>query len=463
MRQKFFMGALMGLALAAGVSCSSEAPVDEEQNVLQIGDPTYATFKVFFNSADTRAAGDDNADPVEQTISEIHFYIFSGGVLERQVKQIVTPGQTDGIPVPVSTGTKTIYAVTTGILEGNEEIVERKTKAADFEKILVSAICDNKISGAVNIAAPNHFVMVGKESRVYITKCTEEEAALENPVKIGIDRAAAKVQVVYPDNSTGAGSENTAVAVSPVLDATFSNPLYDVAQSIKQMCVYSDLAKNVFSPIGTNDNGTGTYTGFSQVTAGSMQFISAPKTANPAFEVNRYTGEVVTENPVTGNSTFAVVKLTCSPKNVYGGKTLSNGTFYVIAYNYKTSGTWSFVSGEDRKLVYFASATDAEAYKNAQGDVLSNYSVYEYPNGAAYYRIDIVHDMDLDDGDSELHRILRNNYYRAKVKEIDGLGSPTVEGLVPEDPDTPIQKDSYLSAEITVNPWYAHEWDVNLE
>lgn len=461
MRQYFFMAALTGLALAARVSCSSEAPVEEEQNVLQIGDPTYATFKVYLNNAQTRAAGDDNADAVEQTISEINFFIFSGGVLERQVKQLVTAGQNEGIPVPVSTGTKTIYAVTTNILEENEEIVEKKTKAADFEKILVSAICDSKVPGAFNIASPNHFVMVGKESRVYITKCTEEEAALENPVKIGIDRAAAKVQVVYPDNST-ASTENTSVAVSANLNASFGNPLYDVAQSIRQMCVYTDITKNVYSPVGVTD-GTGTYSGFSPVSAETMQFIAAPKTANPAFEVNRYTGEVVTENPVTGNSTFAVVKLTCSPKSVYGEKQLSNGTFYVLAYNYKTSGTWSFVSGEDRKVLYFASTNDAEAYKNAQGDVLSNYSVYEYPNGAAYYRIDLVHDMDLDDGDTELHRILRNNYYRAKVKEISGLGSPTVEGLVPEDPDTPIQKDSYLSAEITVNPWYAHDWDVNLE
>lgn len=462
MRKNLFLGALAGLALIGGISCSSEAPVEEEQNVLQLGDPTCATFNVYFNNAQTRAAGDDNADAVEQTISEIHFYIFSGGVLERQVKQLVTAGQTDGIPVPVSTGTKTIYAVTTNILEGNEEIVEKKTKAVDFEKILTSAICDTKVARAFNIAASNHFVMIGKESRVYITKCTEEEASLENPVKIGIDRAAAKVQVVYPDNSTGANTENTAVSVSPLLNANFSNPLYDVAQSIKQMCVYTDITKNVYSPIGTTD-GTGTYTGFSPVSSETMQFISAPKTANPAFEVNRYTGEVVTENPVTGNSTFAVVKLSCSPKNLYDGKSLTNGTFYVLAYNYKTSGTWSFVSGEDRKVLYFASSTDAEAYKNAQGEVLSNYTVYEYPNGATYYRIDLVHDMDLDDGDTELHRILRNNYYRAKVKEIDGLGSPTVEGLVPEDPDTPIQKDSYLSAEITINPWYAHDWDVNLE
>lgn len=459
MRKKLYLGAVAGLALLSVASCSSETPLDEEQNVLQIGDPTYASLNVYINTADTRAGGDDNADAVEQTIKEINFYIFSGNVLERTHKQMVT-GKPENIPVPISTGTKTIYAVTTNILDDNEDIKERSTTASNFEKILVSALCNDRTGSGKNIATPNNFLMIGKQTRVYITKCTEEEAAKENPVKIGIDRGAAKVQVIYPDNSVG-NSENTSVEVSPLVNASFSNPSFDVAQSIKRMCVYTDMSKNVWSPIGTID-GTGTYTGFNEVTTTGMAFIAAPKTANADFNFNKYTGECVTENPVTGNSSFAVVKLTCSPKSVYNGSSLTDGTFYVLAFNYKTSGTWSFVTGEDKKMLYFATRNEAEAYRNAAGVALDNYTVYEYANGITYYRIDLVHDMDTDDG-SELHRIMRNNYYRAKVKEIDALGSPTVEGLVPEDPDTPIQKDSYLSAEITVNPWYAHDWDVNLE
>lgn len=461
MRKRLFMGALAGLALVGVVSCSSETPQDVEQNVLQLGDPTFANLSVYIKTAETRADADDTTDPVEQVVSEINFFIFSNGVLEKHHKQMISSDIPENVAVPVSTGTKTIYAVTTGILDNNDAVKEKLTTSAKFEEILMSALCNDRSTG-VNIATSRKFVMIGKETKVYITKCTEEEAAKENPVKIGIDRAAAKVQVIYPDNSNSTGVENTAVVIEPNLNARFINPYFDVAQSIKQMRLITDASKSAWSPIGTKD-GTGTYSGFNEVNSSSLSFIAAPRVSNPGFESNKYTGECVTENPVTGNSSFAVVKIKCEPKSIYNNASLTDGTFYVLAYNYKTSGTWSFVSGEDKKMLYFATNSEAEAYKNTNGIALENYSVYQYINGITYYRIDLVHDMDLNDGGTELHRILRNNYYRARVKSIEALGSPTVEGLVPEDPDTPIQKDSYLSAEITVNPWTAHDWDVNLE
>ncbi len=102
MRKKLYLGAVAGLALLSVASCSSETPLDEEQNVLQIGDPTYASLNVYINTADTRAGGDDNADAVEQTIKEINFYIFSGNVLERTHKQMVSR-KPENIPVPIYT------------------------------------------------------------------------------------------------------------------------------------------------------------------------------------------------------------------------------------------------------------------------------------------------------------------------------------------------------------------------
>ncbi len=465
MKKTIFASMLMGVMLAMGTSCSSEVPTGGEENRLQLGDPSFATFTVFINTGETRAGGDDNADVVEQTISEVNFYIFSGGVLEKTHKQVVTD-QAAPIPVAVSTGTKTIYAVTTGILDGNRNIIEQTTTASDFEKTLLSALCDDKTEGGINIATRNKFLMIGKQTQIYISKCTEQEAADENPVKIGVDRAAAKVQVVYPDDSTGPESENGAVQVAAVINASFSNPEFDVAQTIKQMRLRidpsnSDLTKRTFSPIGEND-GTGTYTGLNPVSSDKMAFIPASRSANADFSSNKYTGECVAQTPVSGNSTFAIVRLACKPKAIYGDKNLSEGTFYVLGYHYDDTATWSFLTADDKKIIYFASTEDAEAYKTAAGVSLESYKVYEYMNGLCYYRIDLVHDMDTDEG-TEIHKIIRNNYYRAKVKKIDALGSPDVEGLVPGNPDTPIQKDSYISAEITVNPWFPHDWDVTLE
>lgn len=465
MRKNIFAGLMLGAYIAMATGCSSEAPLGGEENKLQLGEPSFATFNVFINTGDTRAGDDENADAVEQKISEINFFIFSGGILEKIHKHIVTE-QADPVPVSISTGTKTVYAVTTGILDDNEIIEERTTSASDFEKILVSALCDDRTEGGVNIAKQNKFLMIGKQTQVYITKCTDEEAAIENAVKIGVDRAAAKVQVIYPDNSTSPEVENTAVKIAQSVNAAFTYPEFDVAQTAKRMYLRidpnnSNPSLRTYSPI-VYDESTGRYDGINPVSSDKMDFIQAPKSANADYECNKYAGECVTQTPVTGNSTFAVVRLTCKPKAIYEGKTLTEGTFFVLAHTYEDTGTWSFLTGDDRKMLYFASADDAEAYKAERGEVLSAYHVYEYTNGICYYRIDLVHDKDTPDG-TELHKIMRNNYYRANVTKIDALGSPNVEGLVPGNPDTPIEKDSYLSAEIIVKPWTVHGWDTTLE
>lgn len=106
-------------------------------------------------------------------------------------------------------------------------------------------------------------------------------------------------------------------------------------------------------------------------------------------------------------------------------------------------------------MIYFASETDAKKYitDNKLG---SDYKAYKYDKGQSYYRVNLMNDPESEDL-SLKYRVVRNNYYRVNITAIKALGAPTGTGVVPTDPETPIEQDSWMAAEITVKPWTAHE------
>lgn len=453
MQKKVIFSALLDLALTMG-SCSSDQPLGAEQNRLEKGDPTYTAFSIRMNKSTSRAAlDDDNADPVEQTISDINIYVFSGGVLEVQATPEINEYVT--VPVAVSTGEKIIYAVSTDLLNGENALTftEETTLLKDFEATLFNSLAEK-------IAESDAFTMIGS-TRAVITKCTEAEAQA-NPIKIEVDRAATKVQVKYGNN----------VEVRPTINATFAEASFALAQQARQMYVKRG---NLYTPTGTKVKDNGTYPGFvgipNDYATATNYFIDAVDAYDPAYDKNKYAAECVVESPVTGNVTFALVRLRCTPTGkLYGNKNLpSDKSFWVAARNDAKTATWIFASDEEYKLVYFASENDAKSFitDNKLG---SDYKAYKYDKGYAYYRVNIIHNVNVsEDGEAvetpltEKYRMERNNYYRANITAIKALGAPTGPGVVPTDPDTPIEQDSWLAAEIDTKPWTMHERDYELQ
>lgn len=130
--KKAILPALAGAMLFLG-ACSSEEPVKPEAS-LQKGEPTCTAFSIKMNTPSARAVeDDDNADAVEQSITDINIYIFSGGVLEVMSKPEINDYVT--VPVAVSTGKKVIYAVATDLLDGDNaiEFTEESTLLTTFE------------------------------------------------------------------------------------------------------------------------------------------------------------------------------------------------------------------------------------------------------------------------------------------------------------------------------------------
>lgn len=434
-----FLSLLSGLALLAG-ACSSENAVEPTENRIVKGEPSYASFSIRM-AKPTRAESDNNADQCEQNINTINIYIFSAGVLETSATPEIDSDVT--VPVAVSTGEKIIYAISSEKL--GLEVENEITTLATFEKQLFDAL-------ASNIAEEDNFVMIGREKATVI-KCTPAEAT-KNPVKINVDRAAAKLQVMFKQDE---------VTVRSTINADFSACQFTPAQCAKQMYI-TRVNEGMYTPLGEKVKNNGTYPGLTSVpeTFGDDDFCNAVEEYSPTYAENRYMGECVVKSPTTGNTTFALVRAKATPKEkLYGNKNLPNdGTFWVAARNISASASWIFASDNDYKIIYFASKADTEKYiKDAK--LGSDYKAYEYKQGLCYYRVNLIN-ADTEDL-SMKYRVLRNNYFRANVTEIKNLGAPTGPGVVPDDPDTPIEQDSYIACEINVVKWVMHEDNVILQ
>lgn len=439
--------AATALAAMTMSSCSSDTPVDATENIAR-GETTYATFNLSLKTTGSRANGDDNADEREQAVSKMHLYIFGGGILE--VDHAITDSYTFGNkvgPVQLTTGEKVVYAVAGDLKVNDAEFTAtvESTRLSDFEKILFDALADD-------IATADNFLMAGKEE-VTVTKSTEQAPC---QVSVSITRAATKTQLKY-DTTEGA------VNVRPTINAKFADAKFAMMQCAETMWLTPGNYTQASKPTQSNK---GTYTGYTEVpnTVADNLFCDAVTDFSENLDNSRYTGEAYNENPVTGNTTFALVRLKATPKQIcdsYDTKTktykysgsLTNGTFYVLAKKDATTASYIFASDNEYNILYFASTTKANQAKTALG-LGTGWSVETYTNGYVYYRVNLMTNPDATDL-KEKYCALRNHFYKITVTDIKALGAPNAPGVVPTDPDQPLEADAWLDATITAEPWVA--------
>ena len=442
--------AATALAAMTMSSCSSDTPVDATENIAR-GETTYATFNLSLKTTGSRANGDDNADEREQTVNKMHLYIFGGGILE--VDHAITDSYTFGNkvgPVQLTTGEKVVYAVAGDLKVNDAEFTAtvESTRLSDFEKILFDALADD-------IATADNFLMAGKEE-VTVTKSTEQAPC---QVSVSITRAATKTQLKY-------GGEDGAVNVRPTINATFADAKFVMMQCAETMWLtpgnYTQASKV---------NNKGTYSGYTEVpnTVDENLFCDAVTDFSENLDNSRYTGEAYNENPVTGNTTFALVRLKATPKQIcdsydkntktykYSGSLGSNGTFWVLAKNVAATGSFIFASDNEYNILYFANQSKANTAKTALG-LGTDWKAYEYTNGNVYYRVNLMTNPDATDL-KEKYCALRNHFYKITVTDIKALGAPNAPGVVPTDPDQPLESDAWLDATIDAEPWVAIDMD----
>lgn len=426
----------MALALTALAGCNKENEVPDMNPGVE-GVKTYAAFSVSVKAAEsTRAAtpSDANADAVEQSISTLNLFIFNGGVLET-TGTITLDGNNVGTTTLVTTtGAKEIYAVANA--KSDMTLAIGKT-LADFKALAVNAATTDAVTADNNIAATGAFVMIGKTE---VTLAVQDEVnAISNPIAITVARGAAKVQMQY---------NSATVTINANLMGTFSEPKYLVAQMNTKM--FLPRQDYELTPVGaTADQADttpdGTYDHLTTVPADMANAKDAATAWDYQFTNSFYTAENVNEAPVTGNTTFALVQLKYVPdeseiqgKNkVLGG----DGTFYLLWNKTAKTGT-----------IY---ADQGEA-NTAQAQESSNLEVKTYTGGRCYYRVNLR-----DIAKTTLQQkycVLRNHFYKINITQINSLGGSSTtdpDVVVPTEPTTPLEKSTYISADITIEAWNA--------
>lgn len=436
MKTKSIIAGMLSTMLLA-VGCNKE---DGGNRVTpEAGVKTYASFSVSLLNQSTRAASTDpNAVTEEIKIHDLYIYIFNGGVLETKGQITLDINNKGTTALATTTGTKTIYAVPNYNAKGDIGSLQ-----SDFEKQLIDA---------TDIAEENGFFMAGK-TEATLTERTEEVAKQEaNLIQISVARGAAKVQMQFGTN----------VPVKPVVNATVTNARFTLAQQNS----HTYLAKLVdgVSPKGKkaeqlDDDNDGTYDHLMKLptTDDELKWIDARTTYQNTYATSKYLAENVNQTPTTGNTSYVLVSLQVTPQAKADGTgaviatpLMPGTTFYVLAKKEPTSGKITFAL-KDNQILYFEQETDATTYKTAQGTILNDYEVLTYTNGISYYRLNIrdIRKTAL----TEKYAVNRNHYYKVNITEISNLGFNTAAGTIPTEPTTPLETQTYISADITIEAW----------
>ena len=427
------------LAIATLASCSSD---DNNLDIPVSGEKTFAGFTIQVKDANTRAAGgDDHADAVEQKVNGAKLFIFNGGVLETIGDVTIDPLTNEGTTaLATTTGNKLVYAV----VNANTDMKMPVGSTLDaFKAKAVAATSDV-------IAKSDNFVMIGKQAHLLGQKTAAEAIEVANLVQIDASRAAAKVVMQYDDAK---------VKINPVVKGLFADANFRLDQSNTNMFLPREAYE--LSPMGlTADQkdllpalptpaGEGTYDHLQAVVVdGNTGFKAAAAAWDFTYAKSFYTAENINELPTTGNTTFTLVRLKYTPDaSVIKGvdKGLVGGTFYAVK---TTLGAWEIYANQAEA----DAAQLAAPYTNGAGVNVVTAKVYTA--GQCFYRLNLrdVTKTVLN----EKYAVLRNHIYKINITEVNGIGGnspidPDV--ILPVKPETPLETETHISAEITVLNW----------
>lgn len=447
---KFFAGLLV-LGTLAG--CSKESGMDASEGV-----PTTASISIQVSAPGVRSAATRAASQVgEKEVATVDILVFDkAGVLET-IKSGMTPDQTDPdqtkYQVTTSTGQKTIYAI---VNNGGKvsNLTTGMTLQAFEQKAFEAAKADAATPGQekidVSIAKADNFLMFGQQAQVL------DKDQAQNAVEIRVKRASAKSQVLFTDQvkqSANFQPANTAV--------TFSEAKSQLAQLQSSMFValggqFSDDTKILNWTTATTDNSlynredlwiAARAKGFDQANDGEMDAAAA------VTAYSHYAPENKNATPQMKNTTCALIRVKIAPTTFTVNEgTQAGGTFYaIVKFNAADK------VGDYKELASYYGIYKDQATANAELDKIDAgqkalYQVIEYTDGLSYYRLNL-RDMQNGTNASERYSILRNNFYKVTVTEINNIGWNRPEDLVdPTDP-TPVETETSLEATIVVEDW----------
>ncbi|MBO7242240.1 MAG: Mfa1 fimbrilin C-terminal domain-containing protein [Alistipes sp.] len=519
--KKYLFIALAALGFAACEKAADESNVQQEAEFEQ----SYVAVTLLADDMSTRAQGDEYEDgePEERVVNSLYFFLFDaegnafnidGGVNYKAVN-VNAEGNTPGATAPE--GTPNVSDVKEKVLVFENYKGEYPAKmvavinwapAVGTGSFTLNALAEQLIE----VKNTNGFVMsnavYAAESATSIKEAVraaalspaniakDEDAAKANPVKIYVERIAAKVTVDTTDENK--------YDIQEVVDGT------KVYAKVLGWELYNEYEKsNLLKEI--NPEWTDSVVGFSWNDSAWFRSYWAIS-PNPAFvqannqvsyndlsnnvEACDYCGE----NTYNANCTKVVVKAQLVKEdgaaieiatwygNDYIGEedlrtvvanTLASQLYYINGAEYKSieSGDLKVVEANevnpntdaDMKAyhVFFQLSTAGEAkdwytYSSVEGfKAATDDSVNVilggvepallYKGGQTYYYTNIKHLPSTVDATQ--YGVVRNHVYKINIETITGFGTPVYDGDTKFDPETPEDIKTFVSAEVRILSW----------
>lgn len=402
----------------------------------------------------------------EDAISVVDLYVFNEyGILENVVVGIDYKENLI-IDLGVTTGKKTVYAITAN------KILPNKMSDAELNGITLDNFKIKSFESLVeNLNNEDGLVMAGVG---VIQNLSESNSPLNipssNSLSISLERLLAKVEV------TGSITQDNTYGFAKIDD-----PSFKVCQINKKMQLVS---VEISSADLEDGNENGVYDNYEQ--HGSDYIAINSTDAQP-----QYMSENLVENPTSGNTTFLSVKIRLTPSSLWyisgtnlgeaiysttgsGASVVKPGeTFFTIGIYDENNNFIEFVKdpNTNAKILCFRTSQACDKFISSGAGRYSKptalpdgyeYKPIEYTDGYSYYRVNI---SDVTDN-VKYYRVLRNAYYKLKIGKVTSLGYPSEDDLFPSDPDSSLEIEETVSilsgVTFELNSWDDYEEDVDL-
>lgn len=126
----------------------------------------------------------------------------------------------------------------------------------------------------------------------------------------------------------------------------------------------------------------------------------------------------------------------------------------MLAKHDAETASYIFAADKEYNILYFSDESVASNLITDAG-FDESYEVFKYENGHTYYRVNLVTNPSAAADGPDKYCALRNHFYKISVTDIKALGAPNAPGVVPTDPDQPLESDAWLATTILIDPWTA--------
>lgn len=439
---------LAGLAAIAMASCSNEIEgVDENNAGVQLDENARMQFSIAFPKTNSTRADNQDADKnglaTEQKVQSIQLILkYDQAELAKYNKDLTFDDITNEFDVNGNVYTlkasKAISAVA-----GAAKVYVCINGKADAAKVALTDGAETitakytSLDGLANgIAKDENFLMTGKNSVTI-----EDQKTVT--AKVAVDRVAAKISERSKANLAEFNHETTFYKLDGTTDHT------EKLKATTTLVSYSFLNLNTTSYV------------FKQAapfvptaTTGYFQYSKQKGESDIDFEANEFSKKEIAkenneitycmENVNEATPTYVVYKA-----SVKIGDQEEGVNFYSVkdgAGEVRFYKNFAELESAYKEVIAVSGLEDGSTYAEffAAG-------IIKYTSGICYY----VKPINSNINGVETASIYRNNHYILTVGSITGIGSATVDPTVP----TPA---TYLSLEVTVNPWTVQNNDFDL-